>query len=73
MAFSDQDKQYLERMEQRIFAAIEKTETALLTEFHKWASPFEMRQRSHSAAFHAVDAEIEHLKDRVSKLEGRTH
>jgi hypothetical protein len=28
----------------------EKTETTLLTEFHKWASPVGLRQRSHAAA-----------------------
>jgi hypothetical protein len=48
---------------------IEKTETTLLTEFHKWASPVELRQRSHSAAMQAFDAELEAGSDRVTKLE----
>jgi hypothetical protein len=55
--------------EERMSARIEKTETALLTEFHKWASPVEMRQRTHAAAFRAIDAEMEALSDRVKKLE----
>ena len=48
---------------------IEKTETTLLTEFHKWASPVELRQRSHAAAMRAFDAELEAVSDRVTKLE----
>jgi len=50
-------------------ARMEKTETTLLTEFHKWASPVEMRQRTHAAALRALDAEMEALTDRVKKLE----
>jgi hypothetical protein len=53
----------------RMSARIEKTETTLLTEFHKWASPVEMRQRTHAAALRAVDAEMEALTDPVKKLE----
>jgi DNA mismatch repair ATPase MutS len=52
-------------------ARIEQVETALLTEFHKWASPAEMRARTHAAAIRAIDAEIEFLSDRVTKLEGK--
>ena len=55
--------------EERMSARIEKTETTLLTEFHKSASPVEMRQRTHAAAFRAIDAEMEALTDRVKKLE----
>ena len=51
---------------------IERVETALLTEFHKWASPLEMRMRSHSAAMRAFDAELEAIDDRVKRLEGNT-
>jgi hypothetical protein len=47
-------------------------ETALLTEFHKWASPVELRQRSHAAAMRALDTEVEDLSaDRRKNLEGR--
>ena len=37
---------------------LEKVETTLLTEFHKWASPVELRQRSHAAALRALDTEV---------------
>jgi hypothetical protein len=36
-------------------------ETSLLTEFHKWASPSEARQRTHAAALRAIDLEMEAL------------
>ncbi len=51
----------VERVEAQIEhleAKIERVETALLTEFHKWASPIEMRVRTHAAAFRAIDAEL---------------
>ena len=47
---------------------LERVETKLLTEFHKWASPLEMRARSHSAVLRAI--EVEAVFDRVTKLEG---
>ncbi len=60
---TDDEKQWIanqiQASEQRLSARIEKTETALLTEFHKWASPVEMRQRTHAAALRAIDAEME--------------
>jgi len=49
---------------------LERVETRLLTEFHKWASPVELRVRSHAAALRAMDAEMEPLGDRVKKIEG---
>jgi hypothetical protein len=55
--------------EERVTARMEKIETALLTEFHKWASPVEMRQRTHAAALRAIDTEMEAPNDRVKKLE----
>ena len=57
--------------EERMGARMEKIETALLTEFHKWASPVELRQRSHAAALRALDAEVESLADRLKNLENR--
>ena len=50
---------------------LERVETSLLTAFHQWASPVEMRQRSHAAAIRALDAEVEAISDRVNKLEDR--
>ena len=58
---TDDDKQW-------ISARLEKVETTLLTEFHKWASPVELRQKSHAAALRALDAEVESLSDRLKKL-----
>jgi hypothetical protein len=76
---TDEDKQWIiERLEERLgkseerFAErLEKVETTLLTEFHKWASPLEMRQRSHAAAIKALDVEVESISDRLKNLEGR--
>jgi hypothetical protein len=42
---------------QWIRGQLEKVETSLLAEFHKWASPVELRQKSHAAALRALDAE----------------
>jgi hypothetical protein len=61
---TDDDKQW-------ISARLEKVETTLLTEFHRWASPVELRQKSHAAALRALDAEVESLSDRLKNLEGR--
>jgi hypothetical protein len=79
-------KQYLEGMEARMFAKfatkedlakfatkedLERVETALLTEFHKWASPADMRAKSHAQAIRLMDTELESLGERVDKLEGK--
>jgi hypothetical protein len=61
---TDDDKQWIREQ-------LEKVETTLLTEFHKWASPVEMRQRSHAAAIRALDAEVESPSDRLKNLENR--
>ena len=58
MSLTDADRQW-------ISAQLERVETALLTEFHKWSSPVEMRVRSHSAALRAIDLELESVSDRV--------
>ena len=61
---TDEDKQWIKD-------ELDKVETTLLTEFHKWASPLEMRQRSHAAAIRALDEEVESVSDRLKNLEGR--
>ena len=66
---ADQISSQIAASEERLAARIERTETALLTEFHKWASPVEMRQRTHAAALRAIDTEMEARNDRVKKLE----
>ena len=45
---------------------VERTETKLLTAFHKWASPTEARQRSYRAALHAFDAELDLVKRSIN-------
>jgi hypothetical protein len=63
--------EYLRADRNRITEEIRAVETSLLTEFHKWASPSEARQRTHAAALRAIDLEMEALSERVSKLEGK--
>ena len=59
---SDNDKQWIAEQ-------LERVETRLPNEFHKWASPVELRVRSHPAAFRAMDVEMESIAERVKKLE----
>ena len=61
---TEEDKQWISQR-------LEKVETALLPEFHKWASPVELRQKSHAAAIRALDTEVEAISDRLKNLEGR--
>jgi hypothetical protein len=63
MALTDEDKAW-------ISAQLERVETTLLTAFHQWSSPVEMRVRSHTAALRALDIELEAVADRVKTLEG---
>jgi hypothetical protein len=67
--FARIDERFAE-MESKFKADLERIETKLLTEFHKWASPAEMRAKSHALALQAMDLEMGSLADRVSKLEG---
>lgn len=72
--FEEHTRLFNQRFEEqtRLFQqALERVETTLLTEFHKWASPQEMRQRTHAAAIRALDAEVESLSDRLKNLEQR--
>ena len=70
-------REYLIAMEARILERcatkddLERVETALLTEFHKWASPAEMRAKSHAQAIRLMDTELESLSERIDKLEGK--
>lgn len=66
MSLTNEDKDWIN-------AQLERVETTLLTEFHKWASPIEMRQRSHTATLRALDIELEAVSDRVTKLEPPPH
>ena len=69
VSLDNEDKQWLSAEIREIHAKIERVETSLLTEFHKWASPAELRAKSHAAAIRALDQELEALTDRVQKLE----
>ena len=72
-------KLYLIEMEERIVSVLkgyvnqrcEQVETSLLTEFQKWASPADARNRSIATALRALDLEMEAHDDRIKKLEGR--
>jgi hypothetical protein len=55
---TDEISRQISGSEERIGARMEKIETALLTEFHKWASPVITRLRSHSYALRTMDLEI---------------
>lgn len=76
MSLTDEDKQWftellderLERVGTKFAEKLERVETTLLTEFHKWSSPTEMRLRTHAAALRAVDLELEAVAERP-----RTH
>jgi len=48
---------------------MERVETSLLTEFHKWASPVELRVHSHAAVIRALDVEMESLSAGVRAFE----
>jgi hypothetical protein len=64
MSLTDEDKNWFAEQ-------LREVETSLLTEFHKWASPSEARQRTHTAALRAIDLEMEALPERIAKLEGK--
>jgi hypothetical protein len=64
MSLTDEDKNWITEQ-------LRTVETSLLTEFHKWASPSEARQRTHTATLRAIDLEMESLSERVAKLEGK--
>jgi hypothetical protein len=78
MSLTDEDKDWIRAELAPLRAelaplkdSIERVETSLLTEFHKWSSPLEMRVKSHALAIRALDLELEALAERVSKLEPR--
>jgi hypothetical protein len=68
MSLTQEDKDWMKGW---IREELHGLETRLLTEFHKWASPLEMRVKSHSAAIRAIDLELEAATGRISNLEGR--
>lgn len=67
MALTEEDKRWITEL---LDVKLEGVETRLLTEFHKWASPNEARQRRYSAELHEFDLRLENFEDRLKKLEG---
>jgi polyhydroxyalkanoate synthesis regulator phasin len=63
MALTDEDKQWIVN---QLGQKVERVEATLLAEFQKWASPVELRQRTHAAV---IRVELETLSERVKKLE----
>lgn len=69
-----QSREFGDKLEQHsheFSEKVERVETNLLTEFHKWASPFEARQRSHAAALRALDLETEAQSDQLKAIAER--
>jgi hypothetical protein len=66
MALTDDDKRWISEQ-------LERVETKLLTEFHRWASPNEARQRRYSTELHEFEMTLENHEDRLKKLEGGPH
>jgi hypothetical protein len=58
MSLTDEDKQWISEQ-------LERVETKLLTAFHEWASPMDLRVKSHAAALRALDLELEATRARV--------
>jgi hypothetical protein len=58
-------------LEERLGARIEETETKLLTAFHGWARPMEIRQRSTTSIVTGFDERLALVEERVSQIERR--
>jgi hypothetical protein len=50
MSFTDEHKDWIRAELATLRDSVERVETSLLTEFHKWSSPLEMRVKSHALA-----------------------
>ena len=62
MSLTDEDKRWIDQR-------LEVMEMRLLSEFHKWATSVESRQRND--VLQALVKELSSVKDWVKKLEGR--
>jgi hypothetical protein len=79
MSLTNEDKTWIaeqlreekNRITEQLAGQLRTVETSLLTEFHKWASPSEARQRTHTATLRAIDLEMESLPKSVAKLQGK--
>jgi hypothetical protein len=61
----------LSAAEERLAERIDHVETALLTEFHKWAQTYEIRSRGVTTLVHTFEERLGVLEERVSALERR--
>jgi hypothetical protein len=68
----DELKQYLGAMETRINERIEKTETKLLTVFHRWSRSMEIRVRNNSSSVAGFDERLALAEERIGELERRS-
>ena len=71
MSLTPEDRKWIAEELRQIHEKIELVETTLLTEFHKWASPNEARQRRYSAELHEFESRLDHIEHRLKQLEGR--
>lgn len=62
-------KQYLEAMEARLEARIEKVETNLLAAFYGWARPMEIRVSGMTKTVMGFDERLALAEQRISELE----
>jgi hypothetical protein len=69
MSFTPEDRNWLTAELQIIHQKIEHVETTLLTEFYKWASPNENRQRRYSAELREFESRLDYIEDRLKQLE----
>lgn len=51
-------RQYLEQMEMRIYERIEKSETNLLSAFHRWVRSMEIRVRNNTSTVGGFDERL---------------
>jgi hypothetical protein len=61
----------IERVEERVGERIERVETNLLTEFHKWSQTYEVRSRGTMQVVHNFEERLVILEERVGNLERR--
>jgi len=59
----------LEALGADLRATIERVETNLLTEFHKWAQTYEVRARGTVQVVHSFEERLMLVEERISHLE----
>ena len=59
----------IDTLDEKLSERIERVETSLLTPFHKWSGPVDLRLQSHTLAIRALDLEAAAVKERLEALE----